>query len=248
MRPLISVPPKLGRPPRHDRRLVLNAIFYVVRSGCAWRLLPHDLPPWRLGYYYFAKWRESGLWQEINDHLRAAVREKCAKKKTPVLRSSTRRVLRWLITPGVRGYDAGKKIRGRKRHLVVDTLGLILGIVVTAAEVSDRAGALAVLPPVLRTQPRLEQLWADAGYEGGTLAAQLRAHAAHPALRLDIIKRSDPAPKGFQIPPKRWIVERTFGWLMQARRLARDDETKPASSEAMILAQASKIMLRRLAK
>ena len=92
LRPLLSVPPKRGRPPRHDRRLVLNAIFYVVRSGCAWRLLPHDLPPWRLCYYSFAKWRESGLWAQINDHLREAVREKRAKKKPPALRSSTRRV------------------------------------------------------------------------------------------------------------------------------------------------------------
>jgi len=150
--------------------------------------------------------------------------------------------------PGERGYDAGKKIRGRKRHLVVDTLGLILGVVVTAADVSDRAGALAVLPAVLQAQPRLEQLWADAGSAGGTLAEQLRAHAAPRDLRLDIIKRSDPAPKGFQVQPKRWIVERTFGWLMQARSLARDYETKPASSQAMIFAQASRIMLRRLSK
>jgi len=148
----------------------------------------------------------------------------------------------------VRGYDAGKKIRGRKRHLVVDTLGLILGVVVTGAEVSDRAGALEVLPPVLRTQPRLEQLWADAGCAGGTLAEQLCAHAAHPGLRLDIVRRSDPAPKGFVVQPKRWIIERTFGWLMQARRLARDYETKTSSSEAMILVHASRIMLRTLAK
>jgi transposase len=131
---------------------------------------------------------------------------------------------------------------------VVDTLGLILGVVVTGADVSDRAGALAVLPPVLRSQPRLEQLWADAGYAGGTLAEQLRAQAAHPGLRLDIVRRSDPAPKGFAVQPKRWIVERTFGWLMQARRLARDYETKTASSQAMILVHASRIMLRRLAK
>ena len=148
----------------------------------------------------------------------------------------------------MRGYDAGKKIRGRKRHLVVDTLGLILGVIVTAADVSDRAGALELLPPVLRAQPRLEQLWADAGYAGGTLAGQLRAHAAHPGLRLDIIKRCDPAPTGFAVQPRRWIVERTFGWLMQSRRLARDYETKPSSSEAMILAHASRIMLRRLSK
>ena len=127
-------------------------------------------------------------------------------------------------------------------------MGLILGVVVTGAEVSDRAGALEVLPPVLRAQPRLEQLWADAGYAGGTLVQELRAHAAHPGLRLDIVKRSDPAPKGFQVQPKRWIVERTFGWLMQARRLARDFETKTASSQAMILVHASRIMLRRLAK
>ena len=131
---------------------------------------------------------------------------------------------------------------------MVDTLGLILGVVVTGADVSDRAGALEVLPPILRDQARLEQLWADAGYAGGTLAEQLRAHAAHPGLRLDIVKRSDPAPTGFQVQPKRWIIERTFAWLMQARRLARDYETKAASSEAMILAQASRIMLRRLAK
>lgn len=109
-------------------------------------------------------------------------------------------------------------------------------------------GALEVLPPVLRSQPRLEQLWADAGYAGGTLAQELRAHAAHPGLRLDIVKRSDPAPKGFLVQPKRWIIERTFGWLMQARRLTRAYETKTASSEAMILIQASRIMLRRLAK
>ena len=148
----------------------------------------------------------------------------------------------------MRGYDAGKKIGGRKRHLVVDTLGLILGVVVTGAGVSDRAGALEVLPSVLCAQPQLEQLWADGGYAGGTLAQDLRAQAAHPGLRLDIVKRSDPAPKGFQVQPKRWIVERTFGWLMQARRLARDYETKTSSSEAMILLQASRIMLRTLAK
>ena len=148
----------------------------------------------------------------------------------------------------MRGYDAGKKIRGRKRHLVVDTLGLLLGVVVTAASLSDRAGALEVLPAILRAQPRLEMLWADAGYAGGTLAEELRAHAAHSGLRLEIIKRSDPAPKGFLVQPKRWIVERTLGWLMQARRLVRDYETKPSSSQALIFAQASRIMLRRLTR
>jgi transposase len=131
---------------------------------------------------------------------------------------------------------------------VVDTLGLILGVAVTTASVSDRAGALEVLPGVLRSQPRLEVLFADAGYAGGTLAAQLRAHAAHPALRLEIVKRCAPAPKGFSVQPKRWLVERTFGWLMQARRLARDYETQPTSSRALLLAHASRIMLRRLAR
>jgi transposase len=148
----------------------------------------------------------------------------------------------------VRGYDAGKKIRGRKRHLVVDTLGLLLGVVVTAASVSDRAGALEVLPPILRSQPRLEVLWADAGYAGGTLGEELRTHALQPSLRLEIIKRSDPAPKGFAVQPKRWLVERSFGWLMQSRRLARDYETKTSSSQALIFAHASRIMLRRLAR
>ena len=150
--------------------------------------------------------------------------------------------------PGVRGYDAGKKIRGRKRHLVVDTLGLLLGVAVTAASLSDRAGAMQVLPGILRSQPRLEVLWADAGYAGGTLAQELLSHAAHPGLRLEIIKRSDPAPKGFAVQPRRWLVERTFGWIMQARRLTRDYETKPSSSRALIFAHASRIMLRRLSK
>jgi transposase len=148
----------------------------------------------------------------------------------------------------VRGYDAGKKIRGRKRHLVVDTLGLILGVAVTPASVSDRAGALEVLPAVLRRQHRLVQLWADAGYAGGTLAADLAAHVPKRGLRLAIVKRSDTTTKGFVVQPRRWVVERTFGWLMQARRLARDYETNPASSAALILAQSAKIMLRRLAR
>jgi transposase len=148
----------------------------------------------------------------------------------------------------VRGYDAGKKIRGRKRHLVVDTLGLVLGVAVTAASVSDRAGALQVLPAILRAQPRLEVLWADAGYAGGTLADELRAHAAHPGLRLEIIKRSDAAPTGFTVQPKRWVVERSLGWLMQARRLARDYETNTSSSRALIFVQSVRIMLRRLAR
>ena len=131
---------------------------------------------------------------------------------------------------------------------MVDTLGLLLGVVVTAASISDRVGALEVLPDILRAQPRLEVLWADAGYAGGTLAEDLRSHAAHPGLRLEIIKRSDAAPKGFAVQPKRWLVERTFGWLMQARRLARDYETKPSSSQALILAQSSRIMLRKLVR
>ena len=265
--PLLPIASRLGRPARYDRRLVLNAIFYVVRSGCAWRLLPHDLPPWRLCYHYFAFWQESGLWEQINDALRNQVRLLRGKKKPPALdcfasltlwaasgrlsrlaRLSTHRVLKWANHPGVRGYDAGKKIRGRKRHLVVDTLGLVLGVAVTAASLSDRAGALEVLPPILRAHAGLELLWADAGYAGGTLAADLQAHAAHPDLRLEIIKRSDAAPKGFAVQPRRWVVERSFGWLMQARRLARDYETKPTSSKAIILAQSIRIMLRSLAK
>lgn len=131
---------------------------------------------------------------------------------------------------------------------MVDTLGLLLAVVVTAAHISDRAGALEVLPPVLRTQPRLEVLWADAGYAGGTLAQQLQAQAIRQDLRLEIIKRSDAAPKGFAVQPRRWVVERTLGWLMQARRLARDYETKPSSSQAIIYAQSIRIMLRRLSR
>lgn len=131
---------------------------------------------------------------------------------------------------------------------MVDTQGLILGVAVTPASISDRAGALEVLPAVLRRQRRLELLWADAGYAGGTLAADLAAHVPTRGLRLEIVKRSDAPAKGFVVQPRRWVVERTFGWLLQARRLVRDYETNPASSVALILAQSSKIMLRRLAR
>ncbi|MGH7937688.1 MAG: IS5 family transposase [Chthoniobacterales bacterium] len=148
--------------------------------------------------------------------------------------------------PGGRGFDAGKKIMGRKRHLVVDTLGLILGVLVTGANVPDRAGAARLLPAVLQRHGRLRQLWADAGYSGTALAEQLRAAVPQRGLRLEIVRRCDHKVRGFVVQPKRWIVERSFAWLSHARRLTRDYETKEQHSAALILIAASRLMLRRL--
>ena len=147
---------------------------------------------------------------------------------------------------GRRGFDAGKKIMGRKRHLVVDTLGLILGVLVTSANVPDREGAAQLLPSVLRRHGRLRQLWADGGYSGAALRETLRAAVPSRGLRLDIVKRCDLKAGGFVVQPKRWIVERSFAWLTQARRLTRDYETKEQNSAALILIAASRLMLRRL--
>jgi len=244
--PLLPASSKLGRPPRYPRRRVLEGILYIVRGGCGWRMLPHDLPPWRLCYYYFMTWRKEGLWQKIHDRLRDAVRLASGKKRAPTAAILDSQSVKVSNHGGVRGYDAGKKIMGRKRHLLVDTLGLILAVVVHPANLQDRDGARLVLAKLARAFGWVRLIWVDGGYAGDALAQWLKELLPRRGLRLEVVKRTE--LHTFKVLPKRWIVERTFGWLSNYRRFAKDYEYHPANSEALILIAASKLMLARLAR
>ena len=234
----------MGRPLLHERRTILNAIFYVIRSGCPWRYLPHDFPPWQTVYGYFRRWKRAGLWDIIHDVLVKEVREAHGKHANPTAAILDSQSVKIADQTGERGYDAGKKINGRKRHLLVDTLGLILHVVVTPASVQDRDGAREVLALLAHWFSRLRIVWADGGYAGSLVewVWQLRTRRK---IRLEIVKRHD-QQRGFAVLPKRWIVERTLGWLMKNRRLRCDYEQLTATSEAMIRIAMIRLMLRRL--
>ena len=234
-----------GRPRSHSLREILNAIFYVLRSGCSWRMLPRDDAPWQTAYGYFRRWSGEGLIERIHERLRAAVRQAeghTASASAAVLESQS---VRPPDQAGVRGYDAGKKINGRKRHLLVDTLGLVLAVQVTPASVQDRDGAVSLLSGCSFLDHWLACIWADSGY-AGKLVAWVKALRPFGRLHLEIVRRSDKAA-GFKLLPKRWIVERTFGWLVKSRRLRLDYEVKTTHSEALIQLAMIRIMLRRLA-
>jgi len=234
----------MGRPPVHERQTILNAIFYVIRSGCPWRYLPHDFPPWQTVYGYFRRWQRAGLWEIIHDVLVKEVRQAHGKHPNPSAAILDSQSVKIADQAGVRGYDAGKKINGRKRHLLVDTLGLILQVVVTPASVQDRDGAREVLVLLTHWFCRLRVVWADGGY-AGSLVEWLWQLRTRRKIRLEIVKRHEPQC-GFAVLPKRWIVERTLGWLMKNRRLRCDYEQLTATSEAMIRIAMIRLMLARL--
>jgi putative transposase len=242
LEPLLPPAKPGGRPRSVSLRAIINALLYVLRSGCAWRMLPHDFPPWGTVYTYFRTWRKEGTWERIHETLRPQVRQAEGHDPTPSAGIIDSQSSKTTEQGGERGYDAGKKVNGRKRHIIVDTLGLLLAVVVHSAQLQDRDGAKVVLAKLTGRFPRLKLLWADGGYAGQLVDWVLTFGGWF----LEIVKRPE-GSKGFQVLPRRWVVERTLAWLGRYRRLSKDYEALPQTSEALIYIAMIHLMLRRLA-
>ena len=234
-----------GRPMTHDLRAMCDAVSYVVKNGIEWRALPIDFPPWGAVYAFFERWQARGLPETLVHRLRRKLRVHQGRTAGPSASIVDSQIIKAANTVprAGSGYHGGKKISGRGRHIAVDAEGWLLALVITAASVSDRVGAKLLVISLLNTFDTLKIMWADSGYDGNPLAAWIKAVAG---ITLEVVKRSD--PHGFQVVRRRWVVERTFGWLMRYRRLARDYERRAEHHQAMVYWATVMIMTRRLAR
>jgi transposase len=240
-----NITDKGGRPEKHPRRLVLDAIFYLARGGIAWRQMPSDFPPAMTVYDAFRRWAKTGVWQRVHDALRDQVRVRAGRRALPTAAIIDAQTVRGADTvPNASaGYDAGKKTKGRKRHIATDTLGLLLAVVVTAASIQDRDGAHHLLVALRARFSTVAHVWADGGYSGRLLTWAKQVVS----LSVEVVKRTDDMA-GFVVLPRRWVVERTFGWIAKHRRCVRDYETLPEHHETMIYIAMIMTMSRRLAR
>ncbi len=243
VRELLPPRQRLGRKQTYDRRQVVNAVLYLVRTGCQWRMLPREYPPWKTTYQIFYRWRVNGVWDQVHEKLRDRVRREEGKSRSPTAGVIDSQSVKTTEIGGEKGYDAGKKVNGRKRHIVVDTLGLLLAVVVHSADQQDQDGACLVLYKLWERIKSLKVIFGDSAYGREGLPAFVRGTLGwilQPVLR-------PVTARGFVVLPKRWIVERTFAWIGRSRRHSKDYERNPATSETLIQISMIHLMVKRLA-